>query len=115
MLMVDSMYTFAGAACCKVINVYDQIYESGAAFWPDVHRRIIINLIISQLLLMGLLSTRKADKSTPLLILLPVITIWFHVYCKGRFEPAFVTFPLQVCWNICIRGYLGGEYMMFVF
>ncbi|KAH9729968.1 CSC1-like protein [Citrus sinensis] len=99
----------------QVINVYDQIYESGAAFWPDVHRRIIINLIISQLLLMGLLSTRKADKSTPLLILLPVITIWFHVYCKGRFEPAFVTFPLQVCWNICIRGYLGGEYMMFVF
>ncbi|KAH9729969.1 CSC1-like protein [Citrus sinensis] len=110
----------------QVINVYDQIYESGAAFWPDVHRRIIINLIISQLLLMGLLSTRKADKSTPLLILLPVITIWFHVYCKGRFEPAFVTFPLQEAMvkdtleratepNLNLRTYLQDAYVHPVF
>ncbi|KAJ0113382.1 hypothetical protein Patl1_03439 [Pistacia atlantica] len=38
----------------QVINVYVQIYESGAAFWPDVHRRLIANLIISQLLLIDI-------------------------------------------------------------
>ncbi|KAJ7972830.1 calcium permeable stress-gated cation channel 1 [Quillaja saponaria] len=79
----------------QIINVYNQQYESGAAFWPDVHRRIETGLIISQLLWMGLLSTRGADKSTLVLIAQPVLTIWFHFFCKGRFESAFVKFPLQ--------------------
>lgn len=79
----------------QIINVYDQKYESAAAFWPDVHRRVIIGLIMSQLLLMGLLSTKSVAKSTPALLVLPILTIWFHRFCKGRFEPAFVRFPLQ--------------------
>ncbi|RDX62634.1 CSC1-like protein, partial [Mucuna pruriens] len=79
----------------QIINVYNQEYESAAAFWPDVHGRIIFALVISQLLLMGLLSTKEAANSTPLLITLPVLTIWFHLYCKGRYEPAFVKHPLQ--------------------
>ncbi|XP_059300916.1 CSC1-like protein At4g02900 isoform X2 [Lycium ferocissimum] len=79
----------------QIINVYDQKYESGASFWPDVNRRILIGLGISQLLLIGLLSTRHASKSTPLLIVLTVLTIWFHKFCKDRFESVFVKLPLQ--------------------
>ncbi|KAF4382688.1 hypothetical protein F8388_015516 [Cannabis sativa] len=79
----------------QIINVYNQEYESAAAFWPDVHGRIITALIVSQLLLMGLLSTKNAAQSTPLLITLPVLTIWFHRFCKGRYEPAFIRHPLQ--------------------
>ncbi|GAB4829777.1 hypothetical protein Ancab_019432 [Ancistrocladus abbreviatus] len=79
----------------QIINVYDRKYETAAAFWPDVHRRILVGLIISQLLFLGLLSTKNLAKSTPLLIALPVLTIWFHIFCKGRFESAFVRFPLQ--------------------
>jgi len=45
---------------------------------------------------MGLLSTKEAANSTPLLITLPVLTIAFHLYCKGRYEPAFIKHPLQV-------------------
>ncbi|KAI5683298.1 hypothetical protein M9H77_04526 [Catharanthus roseus] len=79
----------------QIINVYNQEYESAAAFWPDVHGRIITALIVSQLLLMGLLSTKEASQSTPLLITLPILTIAFHLFCKGRYEPAFVRYPLQ--------------------
>ncbi|KAL1812914.1 hypothetical protein ACET3Z_022979 [Daucus carota] len=79
----------------QIINVYNQKYESAAAFWPDVHGRIIVALVVSQLLLMGLLSTKGAAQSTPLLIALPVLTICFHRFCKGRYEPAFVRYPLQ--------------------
>ncbi|KAL0418767.1 UNVERIFIED_CONTAM: CSC1-like protein [Sesamum radiatum] len=80
----------------QIINVYDQKYETAAAFWPDVHRRIIIGLIISQVLLLGLLSTKDIGKSIPLILLiLPVLTFWFHHFCKGRFESAFLKFPLQ--------------------
>lgn len=88
--------TLLRISLCKVINVYDQRYESGAAFWPDVHQRLIIDLLISQFLLIGLLSTKMIAKSTPLLIPLPILTIWFHIFCKDRFESAFVKYTLQV-------------------
>ncbi|XAR58523.1 hypothetical protein NMG60_11013951 [Bertholletia excelsa] len=79
----------------QIINVYDQKYESGAKFWPDINCRIITGLVISQLLLLGLMSTKSFARSTPLLLALPVLTIWFHRFCKGRFESVFVKFPLQ--------------------
>ncbi|XP_042482885.1 CSC1-like protein At1g32090 [Macadamia integrifolia] len=79
----------------QIINVYNQEYESAAAFWPHVHSRIIGSLFISHLLLLGLLSTKKAANSTPLLVLLPILTLWFHKYCKIRFEDAFRKYPLE--------------------
>ncbi|XAR61233.1 hypothetical protein NMG60_11034879, partial [Bertholletia excelsa] len=110
----------------QIINVYNQKYESGARFWPDVHRRIIIGLVISQLLLMGLLGTKQAESSTPCLIVLPILTIWFNWFCKGRFEPAFVRFPLQDAMvkdtleratepNLDIKAYLEDAYVHPVF
>ncbi|GLT33557.1 hypothetical protein SLA2020_081310 [Shorea laevis] len=79
----------------QIINVYNQEYESAAAFWPDVHGRVITALVISQICLMGLLATKAAAQSTPFLIALPVLTLWFHRFCKARYEPAFVRYPLQ--------------------
>lgn len=88
--------TFLFSPPFQIINVYNQEYESAGAFWPHVHSRIIASLLISQLLLLGLLGTKKAAYSTPLLIFLPVLTLWFHSYCKSRFEPAFRKYPLEV-------------------
>ncbi|XVF80503.1 hypothetical protein PTKIN_Ptkin15bG0079000 [Pterospermum kingtungense] len=110
----------------QVVNVYDQRYESGGSFWPDVHWRLIIGLIISQLLLLGLLSTKKIEKSTIALLPLPILTIWFHRYCKGRFESAFVKFPLQEAMikdtleratepNLNLKAYLKDAYIHPVF
>ncbi|KAE8009682.1 hypothetical protein FH972_006106 [Carpinus fangiana] len=111
----------------QIINVYDQKYESGAAFWPDVHLRILIGLIIAQILHMGLLSATGADKSTtPWLIAQPILTIWFHKFCKGRFESAFVKFPLQEAMvkdtleratepNLNLKAYLQDAYIHPVF
>ncbi|XP_019188568.1 PREDICTED: CSC1-like protein At4g02900 [Ipomoea nil] len=110
----------------QIINVYDQKYESGAGFWPDVHRRIIIGLVISQVQLMGLMSTKNVAKSGPVILVLPVLTIWFHKFCTGRFESAFVKFPLQEAKikdtlekatepNLNLRIYLGDAYVHPVF
>ncbi|KAK4360433.1 hypothetical protein RND71_019385 [Anisodus tanguticus] len=83
----------------QIINVYHQKYESGAAFWPDVHRRIIFALVFSHLSLLGLLSTKCVAQSTPFLIALPVLTIAFHFFCKGRYQPTFTRYPPQVGWG----------------
>ncbi|XP_058095114.1 calcium permeable stress-gated cation channel 1-like [Magnolia sinica] len=110
----------------QIINVYNQEYESGAAFWPDVHGRIVTAMVISQLLLFGLLGTKEAAQSTPLLIALPVLTIWFHRFCKNRYEPAFVRYPLQEAMmkdtlertkepNLNLKAYLLNAYIHPVF
>ncbi|PKA67154.1 DNA-directed RNA polymerase III subunit RPC2 [Apostasia shenzhenica] len=110
----------------QIINVYNQEYESGGAFWPAVQRRLIAAMIIAQLLLMGLISTKDAANSTPVLLVLPVLTIWFHFYCKNRFEAAFVRFPLQDAMvkdtleratepNFNLRTYLQDAYIHPVF
>lgn len=110
----------------QIINVYKQEYESAAAFWPDVHGRIITALVFSQVVLLGLLSTKEAAQSTPFLIALPVLTIWFHLYCKGRYRPAFVRYPLQEAMmkdtlerarepHLNLKGYLQNAYVHPVF
>ncbi|KAI0500625.1 hypothetical protein KFK09_018839 [Dendrobium nobile] len=110
----------------QIINVYNQEYESAGAFWPHVHTRIVASLLISQLLLFGLLSTKKAAHSTPFLIILPVLTIWFHKYCKSRFEPAFRKYPLEEAMekdtmekasepNLNLKAYLADAYLHPIF
>ncbi|XAR54742.1 hypothetical protein NMG60_11030013 [Bertholletia excelsa] len=110
----------------QIINVYNQQYESVAAFWPHVHSRIIASLLISQLLLLGLLSTKKAANSTPLLVALPVLTLAFHKYCKHRFEPAFRKYPLEEAMekdiqdqtsepNASLKSYLADAYLHPIF
>ncbi|KAD3068638.1 hypothetical protein E3N88_36518 [Mikania micrantha] len=91
----------------QIINVYNQKYESAASFWPDVNRRILIGLMISQFTLLGLLSTKQAANSTPVLIVLPILTFWFHKFCKNRFESAFRKFPLQDAYTHPV--FKGGE------
>ncbi|KAG2598199.1 hypothetical protein PVAP13_5KG067200 [Panicum virgatum] len=110
----------------QIINVYNQEYESAAAFWPSVHGRIITALIISQFLLLGLLSTKGAGQSTPVLLVLPVVTFYFHKYCKNRYEPTFVKCPLQEAMKkdtlerarepgFDLKGYLMNAYIHPVF
>ncbi|XP_051128520.1 calcium permeable stress-gated cation channel 1-like [Andrographis paniculata] len=110
----------------QIINVYNQEYESGAAFWPDVHGRIVFALIFSQIVLFGLMSTKHAVASAPLLIALPVLTFFFHRFCKGRYESAFVKYPLQEAMmkdtlerarepGLNLKGYLEYTYVHPVF
>ncbi|CAJ1931004.1 unnamed protein product [Sphenostylis stenocarpa] len=110
----------------QIINVYNQQYESAAAFWPLVHSRIIASLLISQFLLLGLLSTKKAAKSTPLLVILPILTYAFHKYCQRRFEPAFRKYPIEEAMSkdllekstepdLNIKAYLADAYLHPIF
>ncbi|CAH8388057.1 unnamed protein product [Eruca vesicaria subsp. sativa] len=110
----------------QIINVYNQKYESAAAYWPDVHGRIISALIISQILLIGLMSTKGKAQSTPFLVVLPILTIVFHRFCKARYESAFVINPLQEAMikdslertrepNLDLKGFLKNAYIHPVF
>ncbi|KAG2598207.1 hypothetical protein PVAP13_5KG067200 [Panicum virgatum] len=79
-----------------------------------------------QFLLLGLLSTKGAGQSTPVLLVLPVVTFYFHKYCKNRYEPTFVKCPLQEAMKkdtlerarepgFDLKGYLMNAYIHPVF
>ncbi|XP_039166696.1 cysteine--tRNA ligase 2, cytoplasmic-like [Eucalyptus grandis] len=93
--ILDILGLLPPITCSEIINVYNKEYESAAAFRPDVHLRVIIAWVISQLLLFGPFAMNQAANLTPFLIALPILTIYFHRFCKGRYEPAFVIYPLQ--------------------
>ncbi|KAL2613464.1 hypothetical protein R1flu_025156 [Riccia fluitans] len=98
----------------QVINVYDADYDSGAAFWPQVHSRIITAMIIEQLTLIGLFTIKgpigfQSSSNAPLtagtfikgmlsstffLVMLPIGTMIYHFYCKRRFHAAFNFYPM---------------------
>lgn len=79
----------------QVINVYEPKYESSAAFWPLIHRHVVVALLITHITLIGLFSIKRSAASTPLLLPLPIFTLVFHWYCTERFGPAFNQYPLQ--------------------
>ncbi|CAN4083741.1 unnamed protein product [Withania somnifera] len=79
-----------------------------------------------QLSLLGLLSTKHAAQSAPFLIALPVLTMSFHLFCKGRYEPAFTKYPIQEARmrdtlerarepNLNLKGYLQKAYVHPIF
>ncbi|KAK3194885.1 hypothetical protein Dsin_026195 [Dipteronia sinensis] len=78
----------------QVINFYDKQYESGAVFWPTVHRHIIYNVFISEVLLMVILSVR-GEKLTPLLIPLLCLTFGFLNYSNNKFQSAFFVYSIE--------------------
>ncbi|TXG62795.1 hypothetical protein EZV62_009789 [Acer yangbiense] len=78
----------------QVINFYDKQYESGAVFWPTVHRHIIYSVVISEVLLMLMLSI-QGEKLTPLLIPLPFLTLGFLKYSNNKFRSAFFVYPIE--------------------
>ncbi|KAK9288090.1 hypothetical protein L1049_016537 [Liquidambar formosana] len=77
----------------QVINVYKQMHDSGARFWPDIHQHLISGLIMSHLVVMGIFITKDAENCTLMLIILLVSTSSFDTYCKRRFKSVFVKFP----------------------
>ncbi|KAH7388064.1 hypothetical protein KP509_16G055700 [Ceratopteris richardii] len=106
----------------QIINVYVQEYESAGAFWPHLHGRVIACVILQQICVFGILLSKKATKASPMLILLPVFTITFHLYCKNRFEPAFRKYPLEEAMakdtreramepNFSVKNYLQATYL----
>lgn len=129
-ILLPFMLVFFGLAYLvyrhQIINVYNQQYESAGAFWPHVHSRIIASLLLSQLLLLGLLSTKEAANSTPFLVVLPILTLAFHKYCKSRFEPAFRKYPIEEAMakdrldrttepEINLKAYLADAYLHPIF
>ncbi|GBG82443.1 hypothetical protein CBR_g34820 [Chara braunii] len=79
----------------QIINVYDPAYESQGSFWPYVHGRVVTALVVMQIMLIGVFMLKEKFKLVPLLLPLPILTVFFTSYCTKRFFPAFQKYSMQ--------------------
>ncbi|KAG6419202.1 hypothetical protein SASPL_121418 [Salvia splendens] len=79
---IQIQLTLYSLSLVQIINVYNQEYESAAAFWPDVHGLIIYALIFSQIVLMGLMGRKVAMTKKAQASIKPGLSMR-HVLCLG--------------------------------
>ncbi|KAE8654910.1 Calcium permeable stress-gated cation channel 1 [Hibiscus syriacus] len=74
-------------------GILKNLNESAAAFWPHVHVRIIVALIVAASA-NGITEHERSIAVDSIAYHTSHMTICFHRFCKGRYEPAF-RYPLQ--------------------
>lgn len=70
----------------QALNVHVPDWESNGSLWPHIHHRILAALLAAQITAIVYFAV-KEFLYTPILLLLPVLTLVFHVFTKRKFKP----------------------------
>ncbi|XP_061370020.1 CSC1-like protein ERD4 [Gastrolobium bilobum] len=79
----------------QALKVYVPSYESYGRMWPHMFKRILASLILYQITMLGYFGVQKFYY-TPLLIPLPILSLFFAFVCSKKFYPAFERPALEV-------------------
>jgi hypothetical protein len=70
----------------QALNVHVPDWESNGSLWPHIHHRILAALLASQITAIVYFAV-KEFKFTPILLILPFLTLIFHIVCKRTYRP----------------------------
>ena len=79
----------------QALNVRVPDWESFGSMWPHIHNRVLCALVVAQITGLGYFSV-KAFPYTPVLIILPVLSWCFYLFCKRNYYPSFAVVSLYV-------------------
>ncbi|KAG6573819.1 CSC1-like protein, partial [Cucurbita argyrosperma subsp. sororia] len=79
----------------QIKDVYATTYDTFGLYWPQIHRHIIIAIILMQVTMIGLFGVKSKPAASISTIPLPLITLYFNEHCKSRFLPTFHCYPIQ--------------------
>lgn len=79
----------------QALKVYVPDFESRGRMWPHIHNRFLAALFVAQLTLLGYFGVKKFAYA-PILIILPILTYAFYLYCKRNYYPSFAVVSLFV-------------------
>lgn len=77
----------------QALNVHVPDLESHGSMWPHIHNRILAALFVAQITALGYFGV-KEFLFTPILIILPVATVIFYMFCKKNYYPSIVVVSL---------------------
>ncbi|KAG5624216.1 hypothetical protein H5410_009434 [Solanum commersonii] len=79
----------------QLLNVYAPKYETGGKLWPIVHDSMIFSLILMHVIAIGIFGLKKFPLASSLTVPLPILTLVFNSYCRGRFLPMFKSYSIE--------------------
>eukprot|EP00292_Cryptomonas_paramecium_P003984 CAMPEP_0113682784 /NCGR_PEP_ID=MMETSP0038_2-20120614/12881_1 /TAXON_ID=2898 /ORGANISM="Cryptomonas paramecium" /LENGTH=727 /DNA_ID=CAMNT_0000601943 /DNA_START=210 /DNA_END=2393 /DNA_ORIENTATION=- /assembly_acc=CAM_ASM_000170 len=100
----------------QFINIYDPRSDTGGLMWPRAIQAAVMCLVVAELMVVAVLSFKKAAGPSPLMFPLLVITVLFYRYLGQQHYRVGEQLPLEVCaradtenaggdeWNDCAQG-----------
>ncbi|XAR72512.1 hypothetical protein NMG60_11019179 [Bertholletia excelsa] len=79
----------------QVLKVYVPSYESYGRFWPHINTRILASLLLFQATMCGYFAIKKFY-FTPILIVLPILSLIFFYVCRKKFYRFFESTAIEV-------------------
>ncbi|XP_017254026.1 CSC1-like protein RXW8 isoform X1 [Daucus carota subsp. sativus] len=80
----------------QFINVYITKYDTGGLYWPVAHNTIIFSLLLTQVIVLGVFTIKKAEVCSSCTIALIICTLLFHFFSRQRFFAVFHSTAAQV-------------------
>lgn len=79
----------------QALNVRVPDWESFGSMWPHIHNRVLCALVVAQITGLGYFSV-KTFPYTPIVVILPVLSWCFYLFCKRNYYPSFAVVSLYV-------------------
>lgn len=71
----------------QALNVHVPDWESHGSFWPHIHNRILAALLVAQITALGYFGVKQFPY-TPILVILPVASAIFFMFCRNNYYPS---------------------------
>lgn len=71
----------------QALNVHVPDWESHGSFWPHIHNRILAALLVAQITALGYFGVKQFPY-TPILVILPVVSAIFFMFCRNNYYPS---------------------------
>lgn len=100
----------------QFINIYDPRSDTAGLMWPRAIRAAVMCLVVAELMVVAVLSFKKAAGPSPLMVPLIIATILFYRYLGQQHYRVAEQLPLECCsradaenaggdeWNDCAQG-----------
>eukprot|EP00249_Psilotum_nudum_P015266 c25231_g1_i1 orf=479-2380(-) len=89
----------ATAVSGQILNVYEPAYETGGKYWPHVHNRLILSLVLMQITCLGMFGLRSKPTASALTIPLPILTLLFNHFCNVQFFSVFQNLSVEIAFT----------------
>eukprot|EP00249_Psilotum_nudum_P015267 c25231_g1_i2 orf=479-2656(-) len=83
----------------QILNVYEPAYETGGKYWPHVHNRLILSLVLMQITCLGMFGLRSKPTASALTIPLPILTLLFNHFCNVQFFSVFQNLSVEIAFT----------------
>lgn len=83
----------------QALNVHVPDFESHGSFWPHIHNRVLAALFVAQITAIGYFGIKEFPFS-PFLIVLPILTVVFYMFCKKNYYPSIKVVSLYVAADV---------------